>query len=108
MRQEKKLDDLIYCFALLLIISAMTSDFGPQAVDLGQAKVTHGPVVGAVTSNSVRILLRVDNPVEVKYELYTDSTFANSVFTESDSAEPEFDFFLTIDIQGLNPNTTYY
>ena len=104
----KKLDGLIYCFALFLIILAMTSDFRSQAVGLGQAKVTHGPIVGAVTSNSVRILLRVDNPVEVKYELYTDSTFANSVFTESDSAEPECDFFLTIDIRGLNPNTTYY
>jgi alkaline phosphatase D len=86
----------------------MTSGFGSQAVALGQAKVTHGPIVGAVTSNSARILLRVDNPVEVRYELDTDSTFVNSLFTESKSADSEFDFFAIVDIQNLNPDTKYY
>ena len=86
----------------------MTSWFGSQAIAFGQAKVTHGPMVGAVTSNSARILLRVDNPVEVRYELDSDGTFVNSLFTESKSADSAFDFFVTIDIQNLNPDTKYY
>jgi len=108
MRQANEFDDLIYCFALFLIISVMTSGFGSQAIVLGQAGVTHGPIVGAVTSNSARILLRVDNPVEVSYELDTDGTFINPLFTGSKSADSAFDFFVIIDIQNLNPDTKYY
>ncbi len=108
MRQAKKLDDLIYRFAILLILAAMTSGLGLQTAALGQAKVSHGPIVGAVTSNSARILLRVDNPLEVSYELDTDSTFVNSLFTESKSADSAFDFFVIIDIPNLNPDTKYY
>jgi len=86
----------------------MASGFGSQAAALGQANVTHGPIVGAVTSNSARILLRVDNPLEVRYEFDTDGKFTNSLFTESKSADSVFDFFVIIDIQNLNPDTKYY
>ncbi len=108
MPHAKKLDDLIYRFAILLILAAMTSGLGLQTTALGQAKVTHGPIVGAVTSNSARILLRVDNPLEASYEFDTDSTFVNSLFTESKSADSAFDFFVIIDIPNLNPDTKYY
>ncbi len=107
-RQAKKPDELIYRFAILLILAAMTSGFGLQTAALGQAKVTHGPIVGAVTSDSARILLRVDSPLEVRYELDTDSTFVNSLFTESRSADSAFNFFVIIDIPNLNPDTKYY
>ncbi len=74
----------------------------------GQITVTHGPVVGAATSNSARILLRASSPAEVRFEIDTDSSFANATLTAADSARAVSDFFVSIDVAGLQPDTRYF
>lgn len=73
-----------------------------------QLKVTHGPLVGAVTSESAKILIRTDGPAEVRFDLDTVSNFTNPIATPSAIAEPDSDFFVIIDVTGLASDTQYY
>lgn len=75
---------------------------------LAQATITHGPIVGAVTEQSARMLVRVDTTATVQFQLDTDSTFANPITTAEVTAEPDSDFFAIVDVSGLQPDTKYY
>jgi alkaline phosphatase D len=95
---------LCFCSILLPLVSGLAlPDVAPA-----QSGLTHGPIVGGVTATTARILVRADSPTEVRYELDTDSAFANALLTEMDSARAERDYFTTIDIQNLSPDTKYY
>ena len=78
----------------LLFLMAIT--FG----SLWAAEVTHTPCVGAVTSNSARIVVRTDEAAAVQISY-------NSTLTDAVTTVSEYDFFVIIDLTGLQPNTTY-
>ena len=73
-----------------------------------QTKVTHGPLVGAVTSKSARIVIRTDATATVRFDVATDNTFANALATEADTAEASSACFVIINVDELSANTQYY
>ncbi len=73
----------------------------------GQA-VSHGPVVGGVTPNSARILVRTSSAAEVYFEITTDSSFVTADVTATDSALAVADFFVTLSAAGLLADTQYF
>lgn len=72
------------------------------------ATVKHGPVVGAVTPTSARMVVRTDTTANIFIELDTDSSFTNPVQTEAVATVAERHFFAICSISGLLPNTRYY
>ncbi len=69
--------------------------------------VTHGPVVGAVSSSTARIYVRTSQAAEVKIQLATDTSFT-SVTEVTDSTFAWRDSSNILDFSGLNAYTTYY
>ncbi|MFQ5674985.1 MAG: alkaline phosphatase D family protein [bacterium] len=92
-------------FFCIIIVALLI--FVPASEILAQT-ITHGPIIGAVTSAAARIAVRVDAPAEVKFELDTQTSFASSFFTTSKTAAAEQDFFVVLDVDGLSPDTRYY
>ena len=82
---------VLFCFPVLL---------------QGQSIVS-GPVVGGVTSESARIYIRTDLPVEFDIELDTLSNFATS-FSVTDSTRADQFNMVIADVQGLLPFRKYY
>ncbi|MCG8607256.1 alkaline phosphatase D family protein [bacterium] len=84
----------------------LTAFFSPHL--LRSQVVTHGPVVGAVTANSCRFVLRTDLPSEVQIELDTDPSLSSPLMTSLVSSDAVGDFFVTLDASGLAEDTKYY
>jgi alkaline phosphatase D len=72
------------------------------------ATVTHGPIVGAVTTNSARIAVRTNGTALVNFELSIDSAFSTLASTDQTTAEASNNFFAICEINGLMPNMRYY
>lgn len=73
-----------------------------------QVQVTHGPIVGAVTSQSARFVVRTGTTAEIMMELSTDSLFTHSISSPPVTSEAVRDFFVQLDVQGLQEDTRYY
>ena len=86
-------------FALSISILFIGSAFGQSIVS--------GPVVGGVTSNSSRIYLRTNQPMEVDIELDTLSNFATS-FMVSDSTRNDNFGVMIANVEGLQSFKKYY
>lgn len=69
--------------------------------------VTHGPVVGAVSSSTARIYVRTTQAAAVKIQLSTDTSFTN-VTEVSDSTFAWRDSSNILSFSGLSAYTTYY
>lgn len=69
--------------------------------------VTHGPVVGGVTTNFARMYVRTTAPSLVKVELSTDTFFVSPV-SVTDSTRDWRDSSTLIAIPGLQANTLYH
>ncbi len=70
--------------------------------------ITHGPVVGGVTSTTARMYVRTTQAMALTVELSADSMFASGVITVTDSTVASRDSSVIIPISGLQPYTTYY
>lgn len=84
--------------------------FAPVLVEPGNLwaqSVTHGPVVGAVTSSSARFLLRTDTTAQIAFQLSRDSSFDAPVTTTTDTATAARDFFAMVSIDGLEAGANY-
>lgn len=72
----------------------------------------HGVASGDPTSSSViiwtRVTTEVDGPVLLNYEVSTDKDMNNIILDGTVTAEPERDYCVKIDLQGLDAGTTYY
>ncbi len=71
-------------------------------------QVTHGPVVGGVTSGSAVFVVRVDAPADVQLELSPVNTFAYALRTASALADEENYYFVKLYAGGLQPETEYF
>ncbi len=70
--------------------------------------VTHGPVVGAVTPTSARVVVRIDAMIPVAFEFDTSPDFSNPILSTTATADPDSDYFVICSVSGLTPNTLYY
>lgn len=69
--------------------------------------VTHGPVVGAVSSSTARIYVRTTQAAAVKIQLATDTSFT-TVIEVSDSTLAQRDSSNILNFSGLDAYTTYF
>jgi len=87
---------------------ANTTD-GIFFIPIPDVKITHSPVSGAVTSNSVRFVVRTDTVANVKIIMSEDSNdWSNPIYTNTVTTEAGKDYFCLLDATGLTPNTTYF
>jgi hypothetical protein len=83
-------------FAVLLLCNGLMAQL-----------VTHGPVVGGVTTNAARMYLRTGSASLVRVELSTDTFFVSPI-TTTDSTEAWRDSSTLVELPGLAANTQYY
>jgi len=73
-----------------------------------EAAFTHGVASGDVTDTGVILWTRVDAEAEVTAEVASDGQFEQVVVTEKVQAEAENDFVVKADIEGLDPDASYF
>jgi alkaline phosphatase D len=72
------------------------------------AAFTHGVASGDVTDTGVILWTRVDAEAEVTAEVASDDQFEQVVASEKVQAEAESDFVVKADIDGLEPDGSYF
>ena len=90
---------LNFVFSLFLLLPTLLP---------AQAQITHGPVVGAVTESSARIVVRLSNQASVQFQLASDAAFGNPISSSTTVAEADSDFFAIVSVMGLQADTRYF
>lgn len=72
------------------------------------ADLSHGPVVGAVTSNSARVFVRTGRPASVRIQYSTASDLKGAKTSVAVTTQPESDFAGQVELSGLEADTPYY
>jgi alkaline phosphatase D len=70
--------------------------------------LTHGPIVGGVTANDAKVLIRSNKAASVKIFYGTDPSLATGLFTQSISTSSDKAFSSIIPLSNLEPKTLYY
>lgn len=70
--------------------------------------ITHGPVLGGVRHDSVRVWVRCSEPTEFEVLASTTIPFADDSLMVAAKVNPAEDFTGSVDVKGLSPNTVYY
>jgi len=86
-------------FLLLLPLTRSNAD---------RVVLTHGPVVGAVTSSQAKVFLRTGGSARVQIRYGKDSTLAKPNDTPSISVGSDTDFTAQVTLTALEPLTLYY
>jgi alkaline phosphatase D len=89
---------------------AATLPFAPQAwaQTLGYPRTLQGPMVGAPTSNAIRVWSRVSGPFDVVLEVSPARDFADIRASAPVRASQSNDFTAVTVVDGLSPATSYY
>lgn len=95
---------LLIALPLFLLPAAAGMAAEPEA----HLAITHGPIVGAVTAHSAKLLVRLDEPAEIYFELDSDPAFTDPIETPRDTSRTAFDYFVIIEASNLAPDTKYY
>lgn len=105
---------LLFSFILFATSLSSQEDFFSSSrfdVDEALAPFYHGVASGDPTSSSVIIWTRVSTDsmqAHVDWQVATDTSMQNVVASGSTVTDGEMDFTIKVDVQGLNPYTTYY
>lgn len=93
------------CFCVFLGLLTLSH---PARLAASSARLTHGPVVGAVTATGARVFARTSEPAEValRYSSTLDWSAAQTSVTQQTAGE--HDFTTMIPLTGLEPSTVYY
>lgn len=70
--------------------------------------ITNGPAIGGVTETSARMYLATGDHSVIRIELATDSNFTSDIKPYLVTTEAKNYFMEIADLDGLEPNTTYY
>ena len=70
--------------------------------------LTHGPVIGGVTSSGANIFLRTSQSTTVALQYSSDPAFASYLVSPNYSTSASSDFTVKIPLAGLAAETTYY
>ncbi|MEW4529358.1 alkaline phosphatase D family protein [Maioricimonas sp. JC845] len=104
---------LIFALLCCVATSASAQDLtwpdpvANHVIPVQSTPVTHGPVLGAVTSNSVRLWLRADREIEFDVLVVPNRPpFDDADVTTGRTVAAE-DFTGYVEIDGLDPNTVY-
>ncbi|GIV34018.1 MAG: hypothetical protein KatS3mg031_1553 [Chitinophagales bacterium] len=72
------------------------------------SQVTHGPIVGGVTSSSVRVFVRTQEATNLDLQFSAEASFLTVEKTVSSQTIASRDSSNIIDVNGLQPDTRYY
>ena len=88
-----------------LIVACLVMFFGTARA----ASITHGPIVGAVTDQSARVLVRLDAVGDGQLQ-FTEiaGNYASPIVSSLGTTEATRDFFVIVDVAGLNADTEYF
>ena len=78
------------------------------AAGLGYSRLMEGPMVGAVTPDSITLWARASGPLPLQVEYSTDPLLSKSLKSEPTMARAEEDFTARLTLRGLRPGTRYY
>lgn len=78
------------------------------ASSTGYPRLIHGPMPGAVGTDSIQLWMRASGsyPVQIQYSMHAD--MSNSTMSESVSTGPEDDYVARIFLKDLKADTRYY
>lgn len=107
---------LLFAGGMALPISGLAAPTGSawpqvdsQTADTSSVSVTHGPIVGGVTSESAVIFLRTSAEADVRIVASTSPDFSPPrVFSSMTTALAENDSTVHTQLTDLEPGTTYY
>lgn len=78
------------------------------SIQLQAQHITHGPVFGSLTDQSVKVYIKTAKEGSVKAEVSTDSTFSGGYFTYFGATSSELNFSEILEINNLEPSTKYF
>ena len=70
--------------------------------------ITHGPLLGNVTSNSIRVWARTKAPAKFSVAYSTNEDLSNATISTPVETTWEHDATGWVELKGLKPNTKYY
>ena len=70
--------------------------------------VTHGPICGGVSDTEAVFILRTDTASIVQIEFSSDSSFNNSLFSDTLNSGNDSDNWAKLHVSGLQPSTRYF
>ena len=71
-------------------------------------QLLHGPMLGCMTAQSVRVWVRTVEEVEVTVVAFTSKEMTSAISSPPVKTKKEKDYTAMIDLTGLSPLTTYY
>lgn len=78
-----------------------------HVIPMQSTPVTHGPILGNITSSSVRIWLRSEHEIEFEVLLQTQQPPFDMARTVRGTTAKEQDFTGFVEVEDLHPNTVY-
>ena len=81
----------------------LKTEYGKRLLKQHSGEIVHGPMVGCVTGDSVKIWVRTAGPAEVGVVAANDS----KLITKSVRAEAATDYTAVVSVSGLQPSTDY-
>jgi len=108
-RRSRSPLDASRCFALwVTLASGLFAAPTGTWIEPATQGVTHGPMLGHVTANSIRIWARCTRPEGFQVWYAEEPNLANALRSETVRTKPEHDFTGWIELSDLKPNTRYY
>jgi alkaline phosphatase D len=108
-RQPERVESARHCRVKTLFIQIVAVFAQVMAGGLVLAQVlTHGPVVGGVTSSKARVFLRTDQEARVALCYGADPNLGTCQMSETYQTRSARDFTKIILLSGLLPDTTFY
>ena len=89
-------------------IATLAAEEATTRTPSGKARVLQGPMLGAVTTTSARIWLRVSDAFPISIEYAIDKDFHDSRKTSPQSVSESNDFSASILVDELTPDTRYF
>ena len=90
------------------IAAALLRPFRSFAASPGYSRLMEGPMVGAVTADSITFWGRASGEFDVEVEYSTDPSFASPQKSAAVRAVAATDYTVRIAVDGLAPSTRYY
>ena len=71
-------------------------------------RLIHGPMIGAVTDQSVKLWVRTDKIRQIEARLGTSPKLANPIKSQKKTSRADRDYTAVLEVDGLSPGTEYF
>ena len=97
-----------YKFLILSIFWSSQVVLAQPSSELSDREVMQGPMVGAVSSGTISVWIRVNGELDCQLVYDTDPEFDSPLYTEEVKSSIEHDYSAVLTMKNLKPNMTYY